>query len=314
MLRLISQALGVVFVVATASWAFCQTNAPQSPGPRKGPTRSGDTVGRTRAPTEISGDRNLVGAQHAAPLPPGLYPEADAQAGGPALIMSRGKPRGTKTEVDSSQNKAAALSPDSAQAPREKSLAEEVADSGHVHIEVSHSRHVFRLLGAAADNREDVLYECRVGLGARGFPTPVGVYFVTHIFDDDPWWIPPKDRSWAAGQSPSRRVYGGIMAPLLKKKALAAKRTPGKKAPLALAEDFVEKPVKLDDYGYRFHGTNQPRSIGRNESHGCVRMLPDDVKKVAALIKEHVGIAERRESENGTFVVLRAPVRLDLIK
>jgi hypothetical protein len=228
--------------------------------------------------------------------------------------MSRGRQSGAKSEPSVAPAKSAALSPGSAPKATDAGVEGPLADVGHVRIEVSHSKHVLRLLGDAAHNRDQVLYECRVGLGARGFPTPVGVYFVTHIFDDDPWWIPPKDRAWAAGQSPSRRVYGGIMAPLLKKKALTQRRTPGKKAPLALAEDFVEKPVKLDDYGYRFHGTNQPRSIGRNESHGCVRMLPDDVKKVAALIKEHVGVSDRRESENGTFVVLRAPVRLDLIK
>ncbi len=79
-------------------------------------------------------------------------------------------------------------------------------------------------------------------------------------------------------------------------------------------EDLIEGPMKFDDYGYRFHGTNAPRSIGHNQSHGCVRMIPDDARKVAALIKENVGQADRRESENGTFVILSAPVRLNLIK
>ena len=70
----------------------------------------------------------------------------------------------------------------------------------------------------------------------------------------------------------------------------------------------------MDDYGYRFHGTNQPRSIGHNQSHGCVRMVPEDARKVASLIKEYVGIADEKANENGKFVVLRAPVRLNLVK
>ena len=80
------------------------------------------------------------------------------------------------------------------------------------------------------------------------------------------------------------------------------------------SEDRIEGQVKLEDYGYRFHGTNAPRSIGRNQSHGCVRMLSDDAKKVAAIIEDKVGIAERKESENGSFAILNAPVRLNLIK
>jgi len=180
----------------------------------------------------------------------------------------------------------------------------------YVEIEVSHSQHTFKLIEHHLDGFTEVLHECRVGLGGPGFPTPVGMYYVTHIYDDNPWWIPPKDRAWAAGDSPSKRVYGGTMAPLLKKRPVRMKKH-------ALApefEDMIEGPVQLDDYGYRFHGTNQPRSIGRNQSHGCVRMLPVDAKKVATLIKEHVGEEREGQSENGTFKILKAPVRLNLVK
>jgi lipoprotein-anchoring transpeptidase ErfK/SrfK len=152
------------------------------------------------------------------------------------------------------------------------------------------------------------LHQCRVGLGGKEFPTPVGIYYVTHIYDDEPWWIPPKNRAWAAGQSPSKKVYGGTMAPLLKKRPGRFK----KQAPDP--EDMIESQVQLNDDGYRFHGTNQPRSIGHNQSHGCVRMIPDDAKKVASLIKKYVGEAEQQQSENGSFVVLKAPVRLNLVK
>ncbi len=176
-------------------------------------------------------------------------------------------------------------------------------------IEVSHDAHTFKLLGNLPSGGKEVLYQCRVGLGNKSeFPTPVGVYYVTHIYDDNPWWIPPKDRAWAVGQSPSRRVYGGIMAPLLKKRPVRTRQK------FNDPEDKIAGEVKLYDDGYRFHGTNAPRSIGQNQSHGCVRMLPDDVKKVAALIKDYVGYTDRREAENGTFVMLTSPVRLNLIR
>ena len=179
-------------------------------------------------------------------------------------------------------------------------------------IQVSHSSHVFTLFREKSDGTRETLYECKIGLGAPEFPTPVGVYYVTHIYDQDPWWIPPANRAWAAGDSPSQRVYGGTMAPLLKKKVLGPRKRDRDRD--KSHEDFVESQVKLEDYGYRFHGTNQPRSIGRNQSHGCVRMLSDDAKKVSGLIKEHVGILDQRESENGPFVVLNAPVKLNLVR
>jgi lipoprotein-anchoring transpeptidase ErfK/SrfK len=209
------------------------------------------------------------------------------------------------------RNIRAALAPDPQQTPPPNSVVESGNSSfDFLEIEVSHSEHTLKLIGHTPSGTREIMYQCRVGLGATSFPTPVGVYFVTHIYDDDPWWIPPKDRAWAAGQSPSRKVYGGIMAPLLKKNPVRV----AKKQSAGENDDWFAGPVKLDDHGYRFHGTNQPRSIGRNESHGCVRMLPDDVKKIAAILKGSVGTVDRRESENGTFVLLKSPVRLNLVK
>lgn len=176
-------------------------------------------------------------------------------------------------------------------------------------IEVSHSSHIFRLFGTSFFGRKALLYECRVGLGSPSFPTPRGIYFVTHIYDEDPWWIPPANRAWAWGQAPSRSVYGGTMAPLLKKRSVRSRRRGNNSQ-----DDFVEGKVQLADYGYRFHGTNAPRSIGRNQSHGCVRMLSADARYVAGLIKEYVGAQYESESENGKYVVLKSPVRLNLVR
>jgi hypothetical protein len=101
------------------------------------------------------------------------------------------------------------------------------------------------------------------------------------------------------------------MAPLLKKRAVGSRRRPFRHIGY---EDLVSKKVELRDYDYRFHGTNQTRSIGRNQSHGCVRMFPRDAHELAARIKHHVGVIARKESENGTYVVLARPVRLTIIR
>ena len=176
-------------------------------------------------------------------------------------------------------------------------------------IEVRHSSHLLKVMRSDPTGNMDTVFQCRVGLGGPGFPTPTGTYYVSHIYDKDPWWIPPDNRAWAAGQSPSRKIYGGTMAPLLKKRL---QRTSRKEA--LQSEDKIAGKVQVDDWGYRFHGTNAPRSIGSNASHGCVRMLPSDARRVAELIKEQVGTKDQqRESENGSFVVLRAPVILTIV-
>jgi hypothetical protein len=43
-------------------------------------------------------------------------------------------------------------------------------------------------------------------------------------------------------------------------------------------------------------------------------MISDDARKVASIIKDRVGIADRKESENGSYVILKSPVRLNLVK
>lgn len=48
--------------------------------------------------------------------------------------------------------------------------------------------------------------------------------------------------------------------------------TPGKANPLGT------RWIGLSLRGYGIHGTNNPRSIGRNASHGCIRMRNADVE------------------------------------
>lgn len=154
-----------------------------------------------------------------------------------------------------------------------------------------------------ADNGK-ALFNCKVGLGSRAYPTPTGDYYILYIYDNDPWWIPP-NRPWAYGKRSSKSVYGGTMAPLLRKT---------KPRTLIDGEDYIALECEFRDHDYRFHGTQQPFSIGRNQSHGCVRMLPKDAKAVADIIKERVGICSEGETPNGKFVVLCSPVKLTIVR
>ncbi|NEW05032.1 L,D-transpeptidase [Paenibacillus sp. SYP-B3998] len=41
---------------------------------------------------------------------------------------------------------------------------------------------------------------------------------------------------------------------------------------------------------YGIHGTNNPSSVGRRTSHGCIRMYNDDVLELAAIVPLHTRV------------------------
>jgi hypothetical protein len=47
--------------------------------------------------------------------------------------------------------------------------------------------------------------------------------------------------------------------------------------------EFGSRGMQLSDTNYAIHGTNEPNSIGQDESLGCVRMRKDDVEELFAL-------------------------------
>lgn len=48
--------------------------------------------------------------------------------------------------------------------------------------------------------------------------------------------------------------------------------------------EFGSRGLQLSDSNYAIHGTNEPESIGRDESLGCIRMNREDVEELFALI------------------------------
>jgi len=173
-------------------------------------------------------------------------------------------------------------------------------------IHVYRREYKLRLIGLRGTEQK-VLFETGVGLGSGEYPTPSGRFFITMIYDDHPWWIPP-DREWAWGQSPSRTVYGGHMMPLLSKREMRG-------GPGADEEEFdavAPKVQIIDSGGYRVHGTDSPWSIGGNQSHGCIRMKNHTVQELANKLKMYVGVTGRSQSANGTYVTLAKPVRITL--
>jgi L,D-transpeptidase ErfK/SrfK len=90
-----------------------------------------------------------------------------------------------------------------------------------------------------------------IGIGGEGKETPVGRTVIadkrTH-----PVWIPTKSEH---EENPDLPTSVG----------------PGPDNPMG---DYA---LYLGWKGYAVHGTNKPYSIGRRDSHGCIRLYPDDI-------------------------------------
>jgi hypothetical protein len=60
---------------------------------------------------------------------------------------------------------------------------------------------------------------------------------------------------------------------------------PGRVIPAGTDNPIGPRWIGLDQKGYGIHGTNQPRSVGRAESHGCIRLRNRDVVKLFELVR-----------------------------
>jgi lipoprotein-anchoring transpeptidase ErfK/SrfK len=89
-----------------------------------------------------------------------------------------------------------------------------------------------------------VLRVYKVAVGARVSPSPTGEFRVVRRLTNPTYYHP------------------GVVIP------------PGKGNPLGT------RWIGLDRKGYGIHGTNEPRSIGKAASHGCIRMAKADLEQL----------------------------------
>lgn len=100
-----------------------------------------------------------------------------------------------------------------------------------------------------------------VSVGQDKNPTPTGE-FTIHKVIFNPAWKPP-DAKWARHKTA---------------------KTPGDpENPMKRVKMFFKEP------DYYIHGTGDEGSLGKAESHGCIRMHPEDVTRLAQLVMEHGG-------------------------
>jgi lipoprotein-anchoring transpeptidase ErfK/SrfK len=103
----------------------------------------------------------------------------------------------------------------------------------------------------------DVWREFAVATGQAIYPTPTGRFDIV-VKQENPWWYPPTQDSWAAGLSPV---------------------PPGPNNPLGTRWMGLSAP------GIGIHGTDEPGSIGWNASHGCIRMQVPDAEWLYGHVK-----------------------------
>ncbi len=115
-----------------------------------------------------------------------------------------------------------------------------------------------RLFQYKADAGSLVVMTYPVGVGTADRPTPIGQMYVERKVTRPTWYVP-------ASISEDHRKKGDPLPP---------KVPPGPENPLG------EYALYLSRSTYLIHGTNKPASIGLNATNGCLRLYPENVKKL----------------------------------
>ena len=112
---------------------------------------------------------------------------------------------------------------------------------------------------------KDVVYTYPVAMGRAGWRTPTTATKVRGKTIDPIWYVPPSIREHSMDK------YGNI---------LPEKVMPGPKNPLG------KYAIYLEQKGILIHGTNNPSSIGKHVSSGCIRMFNSNVGELYKMVKK----------------------------
>lgn len=111
----------------------------------------------------------------------------------------------------------------------------------------------------AKPGQELVVRTWAVAIGSDDAPSPVGPFNVTSKDKNPTWYVP--DSIYRTMDKPRRRVV-----------------PPGSDNPMG------EYRIRLSKGLYSIHGTDTPWSIGRETTHGCLRLYPEDIGDLYALV------------------------------
>jgi lipoprotein-anchoring transpeptidase ErfK/SrfK len=85
---------------------------------------------------------------------------------------------------------------------------------------------------------------------------------------------------------------------------------PGKVIPAGAANPLGNRWIGLSQKGYGIHGTNEPMSIGKAASHGCIRMAKRDLEELFEIVRpgDSVEIRAERDEETAQIFGTNEPV------
>ncbi len=115
-----------------------------------------------------------------------------------------------------------------------------------------------RLFQFRGDHKSLAVSTYPLGVGTVDRPSPIGQMHVSRKTTRPTWHVPPSIAE-------DHRKRGD---------PLPAKVLPGPQNPLGEYALYLSKPT------YLIHGTNKPASIGLRATSGCIRLYPEDVKKL----------------------------------
>jgi len=115
---------------------------------------------------------------------------------------------------------------------------------------------------AAGEGETQQVMTYPIGIGRVGWETPLGDTSVVSKARDPHWWVPA-----------SVRLEHAEMG-----NPLPSVVPPGPDNPLG------HRVLKLEMPGYLIHGTNAPYGVGMRVSHGCVRLYPENIETLYALV------------------------------
>ncbi len=115
-----------------------------------------------------------------------------------------------------------------------------------------------RLFQFKGDSQSLAVSTYPLGVGTVERPSPIGQMYVARKATRPTWHVP-------ASIAEDHRKKGD---------PLPAKVLPGPENPLGEYALYLSKP------GYLIHGTNKPASIGLRATNGCIRLYPEDIKKL----------------------------------
>jgi L,D-transpeptidase ErfK/SrfK len=115
-----------------------------------------------------------------------------------------------------------------------------------------------RLFQFKGDSARPVVFAYPVGIGTEERPSPMGQMYVARKVARPTWYVP-------ASIAEDHRKKGDPLPP---------KVLPGPKNPLG------EYALYLSKSTYLIHGTNKPASIGLRATNGCIRLYPENIKKL----------------------------------